>query len=76
MFQLKDLPQVTVTIKHVYTGKWLCVQKHLSANYSRNSYKVQLLPEDAMESACMRFKVQPRLEPWPADLSPKYIRIL
>eukprot|EP00667_Euglena_gracilis_P000043 EG_transcript_43 len=49
-----------VNIKHLYTGKWLCVQKHISANYSRNCYKVQLLPEEAMESACMRFKVVPR----------------
>lgn len=30
-----------MTIRHLYTEKWLCVQKHLSANYSRNSYKVR-----------------------------------
>eukprot|EP00667_Euglena_gracilis_P000076 EG_transcript_76 len=50
----------TVAIKHVYTGKWLCVQKNMSATYSRNSYKVQLIPEDAMDSACTRFKILPR----------------
>ena len=50
----------TVRMKHVYTGKWLGVQKNMSANYSRNSLKVQLFSDEHFDVAQMKFKLLPR----------------